>query len=282
MSEEFDFLEDDEDREDDEEEEQPESTLDPESIRKLSARYRATPLGEAREELWESLSEDEQEHLEAAGVSGPRYGSLASYKPVTLDKKELRGMDAESRKEARDEFEKVTARAKATFEAGLKAILRRELDVDQETLDRLAEIRDDAAKADDNERSLLLQEGAARIAAIRQTDTSKAFNPGNVQKRRQYLDPLTRRMMLDETDGLGNTRTIEQTREEHAELYVRAPDKLPEFVTVDEFLTWTPDKQVRFVRERPQGYERLKRQAEQPDGGRGDERMREVLKNVRA
>lgn len=262
MSEEFDFLEDDEDREDDEEEEQPESTLDPESIRKLSARYRATPVGDAREELWDSLSEDEQEHLEAAGVSGPRYGSLASYKPVTLDKKELRRMDAESRKEARDEFEKVTKKAELDFNAGLGAIMRRELDVDQETLDRLAEIRDDAAKADDNERSLLLQEGAARIASIREADTSKVFNPGAVQKYRQYVDMLTGKTMVDETDRNGNQRTVEQNREDHASLYVKQIEELPEAVTVAEFTSWPYPKRVRFVRERPEQYRVLQLQAE--------------------
>lgn len=260
---------------------QPPSEEEPD-IAKLTPAYFAHKPGRDREAHWESLTDDERHVLQTSGIRGPAtlLDEELNFQPVVLDTDEIRLMDADMRSEARAEFDKVTKDAEGVLNSGLRAAMRGELDASQDVLDRLATIRDEALwMVDPNERSLLLQRGAAIVEAVR--GPKPGFDPAQVQKQRQFMDPVTRRMMLTETDVSGNQRTTVMTEEANPEQYARRPEKLPEYVSVDEFLSWAPRKRVRFVRERPQGYARLMRAADYgPEMSAAEERVRKTLKDV--
>lgn len=169
-------------------------------------------------------------------------------------------MDRDARREATQEFEATTKRAEGEFQAGLSSLMRGELDASQQTLDQVAAIRDKVAvTVDENERSALLQKGAAIIRSLRDTDDRATFNPSAVQKTRQFFDGLTRRHMLTETDTFGNERTRELDRDDTPEAFVpKRAEPLPDTVpSVEEYLSWPIDKRHRYAREKPEDYRAL-------------------------
>jgi hypothetical protein len=260
----WDFVEDE--PEEQEEQQEPE----PLDVQKLQSAYFEARPGADRERRWRAFTEDEREALQGIGIAGPIHAEpderQAHAEPVAqLLKDELRQMDPTARAEAQAEFEEVTRKAEGDFNAGLNAVMRGQLDASQGTLDLLAKIRDDTAtEADPNKRSALLQQGARMIERLRNPDRARVFNPGNVTRRRQYVDPLTGRPMLEETDGLGNSRTVQQTHEQHPELYTKPTPtySFGEIVSVDEFRSWDYPKQAAFMKQHPDHYEALLHAAE--------------------
>lgn len=240
----------------DEIEETPE--LDAAAVQRLLKNYRAAEIGEAREARWRAFSEKEREALEAIGVSGPMIAIQGDDEPLQLDTDELRKMDPAARREAKEEFERATSTAEVRFKGGLSRLMRGEVDAAQTSLDRLAEIRDEAENAaDPNVRSALLQEGARMIASLEAVDRAESMNPTNRTYKRYYRDPLTRRPMVEAVDTQGK-RTYELDQEVSPEQFkAPAPEPLPDTVTPEEYLKWPADKRHRFVREQPDAYRAL-------------------------
>lgn len=255
---EVDFLQDEDEREDEVEIEDEGVTV--EELKKLSRGYWSKTPGREREEYWDGLTDDQLEALKESGLEGPTdiAADELEFKAVTLDDAELRRMDPSARADAKASFETATKKAEAVFDAGLKSAMQGQLDVSQEVLDELAEIRDQAQGATGNDFSALVQKGAALIEALK--GPARVFDPGNVKKQRQHIDPLTKRMMLTETDIHGNERSVELTKEAHPEQFSAPAEALPETATVAEFVSWPYPKRVRFAREHPEQYRVLQRQ----------------------
>lgn len=262
----YSYLQDnDEDEQQEEVEELEEQELDHAAIMTLVRNYRAAAPGEAREARWRAFSDQEREALNRAGFVGPMKapapGEQDQAGVVSLDPKELRRMDPGARREAKAEWERATKEAEGKFASGLKSLMRGDVDVTQETLDAFAKIRDEAdATADPNERSIIVQLGVQMLDSLKGADTSRVFNPAAIQRKRQYLDPLTRRPMMQEFDANGNTRTYELSRESQPEQFQsprEAPIENPEQTTVEDYLSWPHPKRMRFIRDHREHFEAI-------------------------
>lgn len=239
-----------------------EREVDATTVAKLTRDYNGTAPGQAREDKWWSFSEAERDALTEHGTTGPLHGNAGEDEPITLDKNELRRMDSESRREATQEFDRLTKRAEADFNAGVSQMMAGTLDASQRTRDEVDEIQRRADKAGDpNERSALLQRGAAIVASLRVVPGDVApgeYDPRLHKNVRTYLDPLTRRYKQEDRDHRGNTRIREITPDDTPEAY-KAPvaEPLPDSVSVEEFVKWDVHKRLRFVREHPEAYQGL-------------------------
>lgn len=237
-----------------------EQELDAAAVQRLLQNYRAAEAGEAREARWRAFSAAEREALQGIGVTGPLVAREGDDEPLKLDGDALRMMDPEARREAKAEFEKVSKRAEGDFRRGLGRLMSGDLDASQETLDKVAQIRDQADNTSDpNERGVLFQRGAQLIQSLNGPDTSRAFNPAQVSKRRQFFDGLTRRQMVTETDVHGHERTFQLDREVSPEQFKDTrPDPFPdEAASIEEYLAWPKEKRLRYVKERPDDYRAL-------------------------
>ena len=231
-----------------------------EATRKLEKEYRNLAVGEQRDTFWHGLTATEQEALRQNGIAGPADINDGDHEPVTLNRKEIRSMDPAGRAEAEAEFAEAVKAAEQVYQRGLSDIGNGAIDASQDALDEIASLRDEIdATADDTKRGVLVQEAAAAIRSLRGTDPSKVFNSDQIKKTRQYHDSIRNRLMIEETDVNGNKRVMDITREAHPTQFSKgAPkDNFPDNVTPDDFVSWDPSKQRRFIEQRPQDYEAL-------------------------